>query len=186
MRIISGKLKGKKFEFFKTSSTRPIKDSVKENIFNILIHSNQININIKDSKVLDLYSGFGSFGLECISRFANKVTFMEKDKKVVDVIKKNLKNLSIENKARIIEGDINYNLKEFKKSKFNIFFIDPPYADNSYLANLEIIKNKRYFSKNHIVIIHREKKSKENLQFLLDVLIIKKYGRSKIIFGKFN
>ena len=88
MRIISGKLKGKKFEFFKTSSTRPIKDSVKENIFNILIHSNQININIKESNVLDLYSGFGSFGLECISRFANKVTFMEKNKKVVNVIKK--------------------------------------------------------------------------------------------------
>ena len=186
MRIISGKLKGKKFEFFKTSSTRPIKDSVKENIFNVLIHSHQININIKESNVLDLYSGFGSFGLECISRFANKVTFMEKDKKVVNVIKKNLKNLSIENKAQIIEGDINQSLKEFKKNKFNIFFIDPPYADNSYLANLEIIKNKRYFSKNHIVIIHRENKSKENLKFLLDVLIIKKYGRSKIMFGKFN
>ena len=126
MRIISGKLKGKKFEFFKTSSTRPIKDSVKENIFNILIHSNQININIKESKVLDLYSGFGSFGLECISRFAKKVTFMEKDKKVIDITRKNLKNLSIENKARIVEGDINQTLKEFKKSKYNIFFFDPP------------------------------------------------------------
>ena len=186
MRIISGKLKGKKFEFFKTSSTRPIKDSVKENIFNILIHSNQININIKESKVLDLYSGFGSFGLECISRFANKVTFMEKDKKVVDILRKNLKNLNIENKARIVEGDINQTLKEFKKSKYNIFFFDPPYAENSYLANLEIIKKNKYFSKNHIVIIHRERKSKENLQFLLNVLLIKKYGRSKILFGKFN
>ena len=186
MRIISGKLKGKKFEFFKSSSTRPIKDSVKENIFNILKHSNQININIEESKVLDLYSGFGSFGLECISRLADKVIFMEKDKKVVSVIKKNLKNLSIENKAQIIEGDINLSLKVFKKNKFNIFFFDPPYADNDYLANLEIIKNKKYFSKNHIVVIHRDRKSNEDLQFLLDIILIKNYGRSKIIFGKFN
>ena len=111
---------------------------------------------------------------------------MEKNQKVVNVIRKNLKSLNIENKAQIIEGDISQRIKEFKGSKFNIFFFDPPYEDNSYLANLEIIKNKKYFSKNHIVIIHREKKSKENLQFLLDVLIIKKYGRSKIIFGKFN
>ena len=58
-------------------------------------NSNQININIEESKVLDLYSGFGSFGLECISRLADKVIFMEKDKKVVSVIKKNLKNLNI-------------------------------------------------------------------------------------------
>jgi len=185
MRIISGKLKGKKFEFLKTSSTRPIKDSVKENIFNILLHSNQININIKESKVLDLYSGFGSFGLECISRLADQVTFMEKDRKVINIIKKNLKNLNIENKAQIIEGDINQNLRGFKKNKFNIFFFDPPYSDKNYLSNLEIIKNKKYYSKNHIVIIHRERKSKEDLQFLLNIIAIKNYGRSKIIFGKF-
>ena len=80
MRIISGRLKGKSFNFTKSLITRPLKDSVKENIFNILTHSNLLNINIKKANVLDLYSGIGSFGLECISRGANKVTFVEKDK----------------------------------------------------------------------------------------------------------
>ena len=66
MRIIGGKFKGKKIYFVKNFNTRPLKDSVKESIFNILNHSNEINISIKDSKILDAYSGIGSFGLECI------------------------------------------------------------------------------------------------------------------------
>ena len=68
MRIISGTLKGKPLLFLKDKNTRPLKDTVKENIFNILKHSNELNVTIENAKVLDLYSGFGSFGLECLSR----------------------------------------------------------------------------------------------------------------------
>ena len=88
MRIISGNLKGKNVEFLKSSTTRPLKDSVKENIFNVLAHSNLLNINLKSSNILDLYSGIGSFGLECISRGTNKVTFVEKDEAVIEILKK--------------------------------------------------------------------------------------------------
>ena len=66
MRIISGKLKGKSILFLKTSDTRPLKDSVRENIFNVLTHSNLINLNLQNSNILDLYSGVGSFGLEAL------------------------------------------------------------------------------------------------------------------------
>ena len=95
MRIISGKLKGKTLSFLKSLTTRPLKDSVKESIFNIITHSNLININLKNSNILDLYSGIGSFGLECVSRGAEKITFVEKDKNVVEILKKNLLNLNI-------------------------------------------------------------------------------------------
>ena len=64
MRIISGKLKGKSIAFIKSSVTRPLKDSVKENIFNIISHSNLLNVNLEKSNILDLYSGIGSFGLD--------------------------------------------------------------------------------------------------------------------------
>ena len=80
MRIISGKLKGKTILFTKSNITRPLKDSVKENIFNILLHSNLIKVDLVDSNILDLYSGVGSFGIECLSRGAKKVTFVEKFK----------------------------------------------------------------------------------------------------------
>ena len=86
MRVISGSLKGKSINFVRNSTTRPLKDSVKENIFNILSHSNSINTRIEQSNILDLYSGIGSFGLECISRGAKKVTFIEKDKNTLKVL----------------------------------------------------------------------------------------------------
>ena len=82
MRIISGKFKGKTINFLKNSKTRPLKDNVKESIFNILNHSKYVEITLKNSNVLDLYSGVGSFGLECLSRDAKKVTFVEKKFKV--------------------------------------------------------------------------------------------------------
>ena len=63
MRIISGSLKGKSIDFIKNSNTRPLKDSVRENIFNILQHSKLIKVDIEKSNILDLYSGIGSFGI---------------------------------------------------------------------------------------------------------------------------
>ena len=68
MRIISGKFKNKKLFFPKNLQTRPLKNSVRENIFNIIEHSNKINTSFKNSNVLDLYAGSGSFGLESLSR----------------------------------------------------------------------------------------------------------------------
>ena len=88
MRIIGGKLKGKNISFEKSKITRPLRDSVKENIFNILSHSNLLKINLDGANVLDVYSGIGSFGLECISRGANKVTFIENNSKAVKILKK--------------------------------------------------------------------------------------------------
>ena len=72
MRIISGLFKGKKIIEPKNKNTRPLKDLTKESIFNIINHSNKFNLNLTDSYVLDLFSGVGSFGIECISRGAKK------------------------------------------------------------------------------------------------------------------
>ena len=94
MRIISGYLKGKKINLPKDKKTRPLKDMVKESIFNILVHSNKIKFQIKNSEILDLFSGSGSFGLECVSRGAKKVYFNENYKEAIEILKKNIKNLN--------------------------------------------------------------------------------------------
>ena len=77
MRIIGGRFKGKKILQPKNKQTRPLKDLTKESIFNILNHSNKFKISVENSIVLDLFSGVGSFGLECLSRAAKRVTFVE-------------------------------------------------------------------------------------------------------------
>ena len=77
MRIISGIFKGKKIYEPEDLKTRPLKDLTKESIFNLINHSNKFKINLKNAKVLDLFSGVGSFGIECLSRGANEVIFIE-------------------------------------------------------------------------------------------------------------
>ena len=186
MRIISGNLKGKKINYLRNFETRPLKDSVKENIFNVLDHSKLFKVKIKDSCVLDLYSGVGSFGIECISRGAKKVTFIEKNIIAYDFLKENLENLSLINKSKVFNEKIESSLKNFSDEKFNIFFFDPPFKDNNFIENLQKIKEKKIFIDDHVVIIHRERKKFDHLENLINIKQVKEYGRSKIIFGFFN
>ena len=89
MRIVGGLFKGKKINFLNEKITRPLRDLVKESIFNILEHSNLIKVKINTSAILDLYSGIGSFGIECISRGAKEVCFVENNYKAINVLKQN-------------------------------------------------------------------------------------------------
>ena len=185
MRIISGVLKGKSVNFLKNSISRPLKDSVKENIFNVLKHSKLINADIENADVLDLYSGVGSFGLECISRGAKKVLFVEQDKMAFKILKDNLLKLSVENKASVINSSVDNIFENNEKNKFNFFFFDPPFNNNDYIKILNQIKKNKMYKPKNIVIIHREKKTIDNFDGIIDVLLTKQYGRSKIIFGMF-
>ena len=185
MRVISGKLKGKIIKYLKNNTTRPLRDSVKENIFNLLIHSNILNIKIEKASVLDLYSGVGSFGIECISRGAKKVTFVENDSVANETIRKNLNYLLILEKSNVFKENVTNFLKRNINEKYNMFFFDPPYADKDFVNNINLIKRNRLFKKNHIVIIHRDVKSNDNLKDLIKITVVKEYGRSKVIFGLF-
>ena len=186
MRIISGKLKGKSINFLKNSTTRPLKDSVKENIFNILKHSNLIDVEIENSNILDLYSGVGSFGLESISRGAKNVTFVEQDKIASNILEENVFHLGLSSNTNIINNKVVSFLENNKKGKFNIFFLDPPFSDKKFIQDLNLIKKSKIYKAKHIVVIHRERKSKDDFHNFLKMIITKHYGRSKIIFGVFN
>ena len=185
MRIISGKFKGRSIEYLSNLNTRPLKDSVRENIFNILSHSKKIKVEIENSNILDLYSGIGSFGIESISRGAKKVTFVDQDTIASNILKNNLTKLSINSEARIVNDKIENFLNKPFKDKFNIFFFDPPFTDMKFAYNLELIKKKEIYTDQHLVVIHREKKTNDILKNLINILEIKEYGRSKIIFGLF-
>ena len=92
MRIIAGKLKGANLHMLKDKDTRPLKDLTRESIFNLLTHSNKISLQLEQSNILDLYAGTGSFGLECLSRQAMSVCFIEKKRDAIKILKKILKN----------------------------------------------------------------------------------------------
>ena len=186
MRIISGSFKGKKILQPKDQFTRPLKDLTKESLFNILMHSKKFDIKIKTSNILDLFSGVGSFGLECLSRQASFVTFIENYKKVLPILEKNILNLDCLDKSKIVEKDVfkQINFNSFNQ-KFNIIFIDPPYKEKLLSELLKKIFEANILSKKGIIIIHRHKNEKYDFQKFFKILEEKKYGISKIIFGKF-
>ncbi len=186
MRVISGFFKGKKILQPKDLKTRPLKDLTKESIFNIILHSNKFNLNFSNATILDLFSGVGSFGIECLSRGARKVMFVENYSGVIPVLKRNLLNLNSINNYEIIEKDIyKDNLEHISNNQFDIIFLDPPYSDKGInklflkFEKLNICKNKS------IIILHRHKNEKDILPSNFQVIEEKKYGISKISFIKF-
>ena len=185
MRIIAGASKGKKILQPKDQLTRPLKDLTKESIFNIIMHSNKFETKIEGSKILDLFSGVGSFGLECLSRGALNAVFVESYKEVLDILKKNIENLNYVNSSTIIEQDI-YDSLDFKTlKKFDIIFIDAPYKEKRVDMLLQKIFDAKILNDKSIIIIHRHKKENENFINNFNIIEEKIYGVSKVIFGNF-
>ena len=186
MRIISGISKGRKILEPKNQNTRPLKDLTKESIFNILVHSNKLDVKLKNANVLDLFSGVGSFGLECLSRGSYYSTFIENYEEVLPVLKKNILDLNYQDNSLILEKNIieNLDFKIFDK-KFDIIFMDPPYKEKDLHTILtNIIKNDA-LNTDGIIIIHRHKNEKDTFPLEFKTIEEKTYGISKIIFGKY-
>jgi len=188
MRIIGGTFKGVKiFEAF-DKNTRPLKDLVKESILNILEHSKDLKISLNNSLVLDLFSGTGSFGLECISRGASKVYFFENYKQSIDILLKNIKKLKCEKKAIVLnENAFNFFENEaLKNEKLDLIFLDPPYKEENIKIILENIVKLKLLKKSGLIVLHRHKKTKDDFGSKFTIKRSAKYGISKIIFLKIN
>jgi len=186
MRVISGTSKGKKLYEPKDLYTRPLKDLTKESIFNIITHSNKFSVRLQGANILDLFSGTGSFGLECLSRASKHVTFVENYKKILPILKKNITELNYEKNSKIVEMDINDSLS-FKvfKNKFDIIFLDPPYKDKKLLEMLKNIFQYDLLKDEGVIIIHRHKKEVDEFPIEFKIVEEKSYGISKVIFGNY-
>lgn len=174
IRIISGTLKNKILKCPK--NIRPTKDIVRESVFNILTAK---GINFEKSSIIDMCSGSGSYGIEALSRGAQKVTFIEKSPLNSDIIKNNL-NILNQSKYEIIVKDIIKIKTPFPM--YTVSFLDPPYQEKIlYEKGLELLKE----SKNIIVEldIHSQEALKEIISKNLPSHVIKtekKYGQTLI------
>ena len=184
MRIISGKLKGKKLFLPKDKATRPLKDLVKVSIFNLLDHSNIVKKKLENSSILDLFSGTGSFGLECLSRGSKNVYFFENYVEAIKVLEKNLNLFKNSKNFKIFKFDcfeFFESNKEINK-KFDIIFLDPPYKELRINKLIEKIIQKKILKNDGLIIIHRHKKDKLEISKKLKVLDVRNYGISKVYF----
>ena len=186
MRIIAGKLKGSALHMPKDKSTRPLKDLARESIFNLLTHSNKISLQLERSNILDLYAGTGSFGLECLSRLAKHVYFVENKKTTFEILEKNIEKLKIKKKTKIFFDDV-FSLIEKQNilaSKFDLIFCDPPFKNTNIEKLIKLIFSRNLLKENGIIILHRNKTTVEKFPDYFSILDERIYGISKIIFGK--
>jgi len=161
---------------------------VKESILNILEHSKDSNIKLNNSLVLDLFSGTGSLGLECISRGAAKVYFVDNYPQSLEILKKNIKKLKCEKKTKIFNADV-FNFfknEELKNEKLDLIFLDPPYKEKNIKVILENIAKFNLLKKTGLIVLHRHKKTKDDIDNKFIIKRSVKYGISKIIFMKIN
>lgn len=186
MRIIAGQLKGRRILEPLDKKTRPLKDLAKESVFNLIKHSNILKIKLENSIILDLFAGVGSFGLEALSREAKEVTFVDNYSVSLKILRKNIDNFHLNERCTIIEKNIFENLEfNFLEKKFDLIFLDPPFKEKNISNLIFKIYKSNILKKNSIIIIHRNSKNEDVLPSEFKVLEVKKYGVSKILFGKF-
>ena len=179
MRVISGKARGLKLDTPKNEDVRPTTDRVKESLFNI------INPYIIDSNVLDLFAGTGSLGIECLSRGASYSTFVDVSKESINIVKSNIKKARVENESTILNIDFKSAIERLglQNKKFDIIFIDPPYASGLYAKVLNELIISKMVKPTTLVICESDSNFFENdsgLQNKYDVKKISRYSRSMI------
>ncbi len=134
MRIITGSARGAVIETLEGEATRPTAERAKEALFSM------IQFELEGRKVLDLFAGSGQLGLEALSRGAASCTFIDEAREAVDIIIKNAKNAKLFDRARVSAIDYAAFLRGAAGGeKYDIIFLDPPYASNYVAEALKLI-----------------------------------------------
>lgn len=183
MRIISGKARGTKLYTLDGTATRPTLDRVKESLFNI------IQNDIEDSTVLDLFSGSGAIGLEFLSRGAKRAVLCDSSKDDIKIIKQNVQKTHFEEKVEVYNMEFTKLVERLQNQKFDIIYIDPPYATDFIKISLEKIIEYELVNENTKIIVETDDETRILNQIeKMDVEITdkRKYGRATIIFLKYR
>lgn len=174
MRIIGGKHRGRKLAEFKGDSIRPTADRVKESLFNILAGATA------GACVLDLFCGSGNLGLESLSRGAKSVHFNDISKDSLAVLKKNIAALGEQPACRITNLDY-FACLSVAAEKYDIIFIDPPYAKELGIPALSLIAKRGLLNESGVVVYERDRPFEGNVEGL-EKYDERKYGKTYLTF----
>lgn len=171
MRIITGRARGAKLLTLEGDNTRPTSERAKEAVFSMLA------FDIEGREVLDLYAGSGQMGLEALSRGAMRATFIDNSAAAIDIIKKNIVKTKLLDGAVCFKSDVNDFLKR-SKGKYDIVFIDPPYAMRAVSSALEIMLERRLLKSHSIIVCESEEEDIfENAPHIRDKFETKKKAK---------
>ncbi len=174
MRVITGTARGRKLKSLEGLETRPTADRVKEGIFNI------IQFDLEGRRVLDLFAGTGQMGIEALSRGAASAVFVEQRRDAATLVRDNLKTTGLSEHGRVVCGDALAFLASAKE-KFDIIFIDPPYAAKLWDNALDAISRFDILS-NHGIIVCESPMEQEMPEMVPPYYLHRtyRYGRIKV------
>jgi 16S rRNA (guanine(966)-N(2))-methyltransferase RsmD len=154
MRIISGTSKGRRLVTPKGTALRPTSDRVKQSIFNIL------GEEVEGKVVLDLFAGTGNLGIEALSRGAKKVSFVEKSRQALRLIKKNLLQCGMIGQFEIVPKDVNraIGILNERGESFNLILMDPPYGKGLIQKTLLKLQSNRIHRDESILVIEHNRR----------------------------
>ena len=178
MRIITGKAKGIKLSTLDGDETRPTAERVKEAIFSM------IQFDIEGRRILDLFSGSGQMGLEAVSRGASHAVMVDKSKNAIRIIESNVTKTKLSGQCTVINSDATDYIKRSKGEKFDIVFIDPPYASGLYAPILLELKKSDLLKPTSLVICENDYEglisSSPELEAIYKVKKSSKYSKTVI------
>ena len=174
MNITGGKYNRQKVIAPDENITRPTLSKIRMSIFNTL----NSMIDFEGKNFLDMYAGSGIMGLEALSRGFSKITAIEKNKKVYNIIKSNFEKYQKDNDIKLIVGDSTKIAQ--KLEKFDVIFIDPPYFSGIYEKSLDAVKN---ICKDIIILEHV---TSIEISEEFEIIKQKQYGEKYITFLRFK
>ena len=179
MRIITGSARGKKLLTLEGNDTRPTSERIKGAIFS------SIQFDIENRIVLDIFAGSGQMGLEALSRGAERATFIDSSREALDIVKKNAEATGFFSKSHFLASDYrNYIRKASGREKFDLVFIDPPYAMECCIEAAQSLKNADMLYRGALVVMESGSEViDENDARLSDFDIIKhtSYGKKSAV-----
>ncbi len=181
IQIIAGSLRGKRIKSLPGLATRPLLGRIKKSVFDILGNK------VVGARFLDLYAGTGSVGVEALSRGARYVLFVEKETRLIRLVRENLERFGLEERAKVIEADVLNYSKEGRKislrEQFDLIFVGPPYKLNLIKDTLNMIVRLRLLKKNGWVICqHHFKEGVPEEEGFLSLFRKERYGKTVMSF----
>jgi len=180
MRIIGGDARGRSIDCPRGSRVRPTTDRVKESLFSIL-HP------VMGYRFLDVFAGCGNVGLEALSRGASFAAFIERDPRLVQTIRGNLRVLGYEDRTEIVLADAVLGMKRLggKGERFDIVFADPPY-DEGFLAGVISALEEDLLAADGVAVIQHSVRESLEISQSREMALVdqRRYGDTMLSFVK--
>lgn len=177
MRVIAGSAKGTPLLPVPGETTRPITDRVKESLFDIL------GPFVEGARVLDLFAGTGGVGIEALSRGAHEAVFVERDRRALATIRRNLEATHLADRARVVGGDVFGYLSRPPEEPFDLIYIAPPQYKRLWLQALQAIDRPGYLTSDGLAVVQIFPKEDEPVSLQhLERCDERRYGSTLLIF----